>query len=375
MKKQLNFGVAFIFILGLIVMLAGCGNRSSKSPVAPARYYVYVAATDTDIPAGVIEAYTIDSATGALTAITGSPFITSASAVPMSITADPARKFLYVANYDGTNGTISVYTINADTGALTEVKGNLTYTNQDYPVSITVDPTGKFAYIANMNSDNISAYTINSATGALTEVIGSPFATGSTPQSITVDPTGKFVYVVNRGDNNISAYTIDSLTGALTNQTYFTSGAAPSAITVDPAGKFVYVANYECTISVYTINATTGALTNVTNSLISTTPMSITVDPSGKFIYVANSNVNNILAYTINSATGALTDIPGSPFPAGTFPVSITVDPTGKFVYVANKNDGTISAYTINAATGALTVIGSPIKTGSDPTAIFVVKK
>ncbi len=77
------------------------------------------------------------------------------------------------------------------------------------PDSVTVDPSGKFAYVANSGSSNVSAYTINATTGALTAVPGSPFAAGTTPVSVTVDPSGKFAYVANSGSDTVSAYTID----------------------------------------------------------------------------------------------------------------------------------------------------------------------
>lgn len=44
------------------------------------------------------------------------------------------------------------------------------------PTSVAVDPSGKFAYVANNGSSDVSAFTINTATGALTAVVGSPFA-------------------------------------------------------------------------------------------------------------------------------------------------------------------------------------------------------
>jgi DNA-binding beta-propeller fold protein YncE len=82
-----------------------------------------------------------------------------------------------------------------------------------------VDPTGKFVYVANANSNNISAYSIG-PTGALTP-IGVPVATGGTPGSVAVDPTGKFVYAANQtaigvvGSDNVSAYSIGAM-GLLT---------------------------------------------------------------------------------------------------------------------------------------------------------------
>src|SRR5258708_6563829 len=71
-------------------------------------------------------------------------------------------------------------------------------------------PAG-FAYVANCGEacngrpgpENVSAFTIDGTTGALTPVAGSPFPTGSSPDSVTVDPTGSFAYVANIFSNNV----------------------------------------------------------------------------------------------------------------------------------------------------------------------------
>jgi 6-phosphogluconolactonase len=56
------------------------------------------------------------------------------------------------------------------------------------PTSVAVDPSGKFAYVANAGDNTVSGYTINPATGALTAIAGSPFAEGAEPFSVAVDP-------------------------------------------------------------------------------------------------------------------------------------------------------------------------------------------
>jgi YVTN family beta-propeller protein len=77
-----------------------------------------------------------------------------------------------------------------------------------------VDPAGKFAYVTNNGSNNVSMYTINATTGALTSV--GTIAAGQFPTSVAVHPSGKFVYVTNFGSNTVSMYSIDATTGALT---------------------------------------------------------------------------------------------------------------------------------------------------------------
>jgi 6-phosphogluconolactonase len=102
---------------------------------------------------------------------------------------------------------------------------------------VAVDPSGKFAYVANAGDNTVSGYTINSATGALTAIAGSPFASGgSGPLSVAVDPSGKFAYVVNGSVTdfagvNVSGYTINSTTGALTAiaGSPFAAGSGPTS--------------------------------------------------------------------------------------------------------------------------------------------------
>jgi DNA-binding beta-propeller fold protein YncE len=79
---------------------------------------------------------------------------------------DPTGKFAYVANIGGVIGTVSGYTIDPVSGALTG-SGGPTFPPGTGPGCIAVDPTGKFAYTANFNSDNVSAFTIDPASGAL----------------------------------------------------------------------------------------------------------------------------------------------------------------------------------------------------------------
>jgi 6-phosphogluconolactonase (cycloisomerase 2 family) len=68
--------------------------------------------------------------------------------------------------------------------------------------------------VANADSGDVSMYTINATTGALTSI--GTIAAGTLPKSVAVDPSGKFAYVANNFSNSISMYTVDATTGALT---------------------------------------------------------------------------------------------------------------------------------------------------------------
>ena len=66
---------------------------------------------------------------------------------------------------------VAMYTINSTTGALTSIGTIAAGTN---PVSIAVDPAGKFAYVANWTGydtyGSVSMYTIDATTGSLTPI-------------------------------------------------------------------------------------------------------------------------------------------------------------------------------------------------------------
>lgn len=163
-----------------------------------------------------VSMYAIDTTTGALTSVgtiaTGLP----ATSLAVEIAIDPSGKFAYAAGdgcaLDTFPGNVSMYTINATTGALRSIGSPVA---ADFCAdSVAVDPFGKFAYVTNDQGDNVSMYTINATTGVLTPI--GTTAAGSAPTSIAIDPSGKFAYVANSGSNNVSMYGIDAATGALT---------------------------------------------------------------------------------------------------------------------------------------------------------------
>jgi 6-phosphogluconolactonase (cycloisomerase 2 family) len=318
--------------------------------------------------------------------------ITTGAVDPQAIAVDPAGKFAYVASEGcngGTGGNVSMYTINPTTGVLAAI-GPPVSTNDVATDSVTIDPFGKFAYVANeglyATDGSVSSYSIDPTTGALTSTSGG--ISGNSPEfccftAVAVHPSDKFAYVAN-GDStprSVSMYTINGANGALT---YFGTIAAegfPTSVVVDPSGQFVYVAAETDSgtpgpgsVSMYAINATTGALTSLgtiaTGTMIAeSSSNSIVVDPSGAFAYVTNSGSNNVSMYSINATTGVLTS--GGLIDAGTTPLSVAVDPTGKFAYVTNNGSNDVSMYTINGTTGALTPVGT-IATEQSPTSIAI---
>jgi 6-phosphogluconolactonase (cycloisomerase 2 family) len=67
------------------------------------------------------------------------------------------------------------FSIDNSTGVLTPLSGTPVATGL-YPGGPYLHPTGKFLYVTNGGDGTISGYTINSTSGALTLISGSPFA-------------------------------------------------------------------------------------------------------------------------------------------------------------------------------------------------------
>src|SRR5260370_23115632 len=133
-----------------------------------------------------VSAYAIDRETGSLTPVPGSPF--SAQRQPLGLAIDPLGHFVFVAN--AYSDSLSVFAIDRSTGSLTQVSGSPFPTGRN-PVAVGVDPSGRFVYVANTavlpgNVSTVSGFTLDSTTGALTPVQGSPFVSGRNPNGIAI---------------------------------------------------------------------------------------------------------------------------------------------------------------------------------------------
>ncbi len=299
--------------IGPPVSTYGYGFYADSVTVDPSGKFAYVTNSGNvydygDGSDGSVATYTINATTGALTSTGTINGNCPGLCLPSSVVVDPSGKFAYVANGGGGSTGVSMYTINGTTGALTSIG---TIAAGGIPNSVAVDPSGKFVYVANANTTpgsagNVSMYTINATTGALASI--GTIAAGTDPVSVVVDPAGKFAYVTNSGSNDVSMYTIGPTIGALTSIGTIAAGTQPVSVAVDSAGKFAYVTNFESNdVSMYTINAATGGLTSIGMIAAGSYPTSTAIHPSGRFAYVTNSASNDVSIYSIDGVTGALT--------------------------------------------------------------------
>ena len=261
-----------------------------------------------------VQAFAIDHSTGALTAISGSPFTTAGAD---SIASDPAGRFLFVGN-DNT-GLISVFQINATTGALTAAPGSpFSAFNLDFVHVLAVDGTGKFLYAGQgLAALPVYAFSIDQNTGALSQVVGSPFGLGVA--GVRTDFTGKFAVGLTGigGDNHLYVFAIDATTGALapvSNSPFATTMSTPENLRIHPSSQFVYSFGLDTNSAVsaiegFSIDATSGALTPLAGSPFTSLPIVADCkwDQGGGEAFCANAAANAFSVLSTSTSTGALT--------------------------------------------------------------------
>src|SRR6266568_345952 len=127
----------------------------------------------------------------------------------------------YVGAYTPNGQGIYLFSMNVSTGALTQIKVAAAVQS---PSWMAIHPQGRFLYavneISNFNgttSGSVTAFSIDRTTGDLTflNVVSSQ---GGGPAHLSVDPLGKYVFVANYGGGSIAVLPIN-LDGSLGNAT------------------------------------------------------------------------------------------------------------------------------------------------------------
>ncbi len=382
MKVAGIVGGLMLFSLGFLV---ACTNSTSNSPGTASGATLLVASQGDS----AIESFTLNTSTGALTAVSGSGVATGTAPFAMQFT--PAGDSAFVTNA-GSND-ISSYSVNGS-GALKAAA--TTPSGGASPMGMAIDGGGHFLFVANQGdtvdpaSGTVSVFTISSGALSLvgttvsdeTALPNNPPISVTGPVAVAVTPDGKFLYVANQIQNTVSIFSVDA-TGVLSRAIFpATVGTSPSALAVSSSGKFLYVANSGSNnVQVFSICGTAtpscptpdGTLTEVTGSPISTGlgPSYIAISSTGNFAYVVDRQSNQISSYKVNVGSGLLTaTTPVAAVSTGLHPAAVVVSSGEQFVYVSNTGSNTISQFTMDDTTGALTVIGTPVTSGTQPTAL-----
>ena len=312
---------------------------------------------------------------------------------PSFLAIHPSGKYLYSVNEaaepgPSKSGGVSAYAIDGATGKLNFLNGQSSLGGGACYISI--DQTGKTAYVANYGGGSLAVLPIrpDGTLGAATDSVqntGSGFDTKRQDKphvhSATVAPDNRFVYVADLGTDKLYIYETDvrnsTVKPAQTPYATVKPGSGPRHVAFHPNGKFAYlVEELTSSVAVFGRNAKTGALTLLSDGVKTlpadfseqNTSADIHVDPSGRFLYQSNRGRNALAIFAIGS-DGKLTPMGDEPT-MGKTPRNFMIDPKGEFIFVAHQDSDNITIFKRNQQTGKLTYTGQSV---SVPAPVCVV--
>lgn len=287
---------------------------------------------------GNVIAYAVDRKTAALTPLNQQ---TAGGAGTTHLWLDASSNSLLAANFgDGSIASLSIQPDGSLGNLVSTIKaaGSGPHRRQASPHAhgSTIDPSGRFALVADMGADRVFVYGFDRATHAVladdaanprsfvapagcgprravfssssrqvyvlceltAELIvlqwdgqggrlrpsqtlplsSAEFQGNKSSSEIAVSRDGRFAYVANRGENQLMVYGVDSNSGELTLlQRVASGGEAPWAFDIDASGRWLLVANFRSNrVNLFEIDARSGRLSDTGRAVDSPAPASVT---------------------------------------------------------------------------------------------------
>jgi 6-phosphogluconolactonase len=358
-----SVALALLFVIGVTSMSA-------------AKTFVYVS----NAQDGNIDAYIMDTSTGALTPIGKA----EAAKLVMPMTVSPSKKHLYAVIRSQPTRVLT-YAIDPATGALTQKASAALPDSMPY---VSTDHTGRYLFTASYGGDKLAVSPIGE-NGLVEAEASQVIATGRNAHAILPDRSNKFVYATTLGANQVLQFVFDGKTGKLTaNEPAAVSPAAghgPRHMAFSPDNKNLYVLNeLSGHVTQYAVDAGRGTLTLVES--ISSVPAEaglvwgapqapagaspapaaaaprddkpkvwaadIQITPNGKFLYSTERTSNKIALFTVTAETGKLAYVAN--FATEAQPRGIKIDPSGQYLVASGEKSDRLSVYKIDQGTGKL---------------------
>ncbi|TAM81029.1 MAG: hypothetical protein EPN47_14220 [Acidobacteria bacterium] len=315
--------------------------------------------------ANSISVFSVD-ANGALGTVVGSPFVTGGAGNGSGLYSPNrvivANNFLFASNSASNN--VSAFAINTGTGVLTAVAGSPFPTNAfDDPghsgISLAATPDGNFLYAGSTGfGGQITIFSINSS-GALTMVGAAPVPSGGPVYSMKATPDGKFLVAALAQTSQLAVFAIQSggALQAVANSPFAVSSDAATGVDINCSGNLLFAGGTAGTV--YGLNiAADGQLSAVTGSPFVTglpTTQVVTLSTDDKMLFTSDPADNTVVAF--NVGTNGSLNVPGTAAAAGTgafSPGGLSVSKDGTFLYAADTavtgGFGGISTFTLGCA-------------------------
>ena len=166
------------------------------------------------------------------------------------------QAFAYQTYGGGASDSLQV--INTATGSVVQTVAM----TQD-PQGMAINPNGSTLYVANNlgGANTVSVFSVNATTGLLTQT--GTINVGTRPRVLAVSPDGTTLYTVNQGSNNVSV--VNLATNTVT--TTIPVGTQPASIAINPAGTRLYVGNAS--------SANVTVINTATNTVVATASIGV----------------------------------------------------------------------------------------------------
>jgi 6-phosphogluconolactonase len=358
--------------------LVGLAILAAPWPSAAADALVFVASFAPGEQGG-IQVYAFSTEEGRLKPVRR----TAGAENPFFLALSPDGKHLYATHAKEFGGTekeqVSAYEIVGRSGGLKLL--NRRSAEGTAACYVDVDKTGKTLLVANYGSGSVASLPIL-ADGALGQPASFFQHRGSSvnpqrqkephPHCIVVSPDNRYAFTADLGTDQVFCYKLDATTAKLTpNRPAFArspAGAGPRHLTFHPGGKYVYVINELLnSVTVFDYEADSGTLS--AKQTISTLPDGFTgtsycadvkVTPDGRFLYGTNRGHDSIAAYAVG-AEGRLSLIALTPS-LGKGPQNLALTPDGRWLLCANMPGNNVEVFRIDPRTGQLRPAGEPVQ-------------
>jgi 6-phosphogluconolactonase (cycloisomerase 2 family) len=306
----------------------------------------------------------------------GAPSMMAVGARPRQLTFHPGGKYAYLV--DGDEMSIRAYTVDTATGGLS-ANGTVTVAAADgFLTRIAIDPSGRFLYALDNRADlrlngRIFMFDIQ-ADGTLiynSAVNGGDgiYSGGPAPENLVIHPAGRYMYVMNSfGDvttpgDNVTLFEIDRDDGDLTQRARFTGLDRALHAVIHPNGRYFYLTvENEQTLVKYYMRDDNGFLTSSDTEFQPSSPRAdtrnVAVHPSGRMVYMTAAD--STLAWYSTDANGNLAYVGKS---GNTDTMEwIALTPDGKYLYGVSE-DG-IQMWSVDATTRVPSYMGRSDLTG-----------
>ena len=325
--------------------------------------YLYAAG---ETASNKIFGYSVNEATGALTLLPGFPIATGVTVygygVSELLTIDRTNNRLYVVN-EGVN-TVSAYSINTATGALTALPFSPIRLPTGGYFTMAIHPSGSPLIIADEQNRKAVSYVITATTA--TAAAGSPFSTGTAyPLSSVFSRDGFFYYTGGTFGNYFAGFSVNATTGVLTalpNSPFNSGDSTPVGYAADSLGRIFMASTDGVVGSPLRAFATANGepLFNPSNPSAATIARASdgVLSPNENFYIVADSLGNQVGSYRISGtgATISLTAVSPPVATGGLYPQALVLNSAGTFLFAANSVSRNITTYSFNQTSGALTL-------------------